>query len=453
MATEARLLIRGARLLCPFTGQDGPGDVLIAGERIQSIGENLEDGSARVLEAKGRLLSPSFLDLHVHLREPGREDEETVASGAEAALRGGFTAICCMPNTNPVIDCVPVAEAVLRQASAARKADVRVVGAITKGRQGRELAEMGLMWRQLGISAFSDDGSSVADAMLMRRAMEYVRIFDGLIISHCEEPNLAKGGQMHEGYHSTRLGLRGIPAAAEEVMVARDLILAELTGVRLHIAHLSTSRSLEMVRIAKQRGLRVTAEATPHHLVFSDEDLFEYETNLKVNPPLRSAADREALREGLADGTIDAIATDHAPHSQEEKEVEFDRASFGAIGMESAWPALFTHLVATGNVELKDVIAALTRGPARVLGMETDSLGLREGAPADLVLLDCEADYSMEATAFASLSRNCPFDGQRMKARVACTIRRGEVMYENREPQDAAKPAARGKKGVRSAAV
>jgi len=208
-----------------------------------------------------------------------------------------------------------------------------------------------------------------------------------------------------------------------------------------------------MVRIAKQRGVRVTAEATPHHLVFSDEDLFEYRTDLKVNPPLRSAADREALREGLADGTIDAIATDHAPHSREEKEVEFDRASFGAIGMESAWPALFTHLVATGSLELKDLLAALTRGPARVLGMETDSLGLREGAYADLVLLDCEADYSLDASAFASLSRNCPFDGKPMKARVVCTIRSGEVMYESSEPQDAVKPVAKGKKGVRSAAV
>ncbi len=448
-----RLLIRGGRLLCPFTGLDGPGEILVVGERVQAIGENLPDEGARVLGAEGLLVSPGFTDLHVHLREPGREDEETIASGAEAALRGGFTTVCCMPNTDPAIDCVPVAEAVLRQAAVAGKAEVRVVGALTKGRRGQELAEMGLMWRKLGISAFSDDGCGVADALLMRRAMEYVRIFDGLIISHCEEPSLARGGQMHEGYHSTRLGLRGIPAAAEEVMVARDLILAELTGVRLHIAHISTAHSVEMVRIAKQRGVRVTAEVTPHHLIFSDEDLAEYGTDLKVNPPLRSAADREALREGLADRTIDAIATDHAPHSREEKEVEFDGASFGAIGMESAWPALYTHLVDTGILALQDVLAALTCGPARVLGLEPDALGLREGARADILLLDCDDDYELAAAGFASLSRNCPFDGQRMRSRVAATVQSGAIKYQSDKPRAAVRQKTGSKRGARSAAV
>ncbi len=446
-----RLLIRGGHLLCPFTGLDGPGDILVAGQSIEAVGENLPDKGASVLEAEGLVVSPSFTDLHVHLREPGREDEETVASGAEAALRGGFTTICCMPNTDPVIDCASVAEAVLRQAATAGKAGVRVVGAITKGRRGQELAEMGLMWRQLGVTAFSDDGCSVADALLMRRAMEYVRIFDGLIISHCEEPNLAEGGQMHEGYHSTRLGLRGIPAAAEEIMVARDLILAELTGVRLHIAHISTARSVQMVRMAKQRGLRVTTEATPHHLIFSDEDLAQYGTDLKVNPPLRSTADREALRAGLADGTVDAIATDHAPHSREEKEVEFDRASFGAIGMESAWPALHTHLVQTGILQLAQVIGALTCGPARVLALEQDALGLRKGARADITMLNCDDDYILEAAGFASLSRNCPFDGQRMSACVTATILGGAIKYRRSEPDRAAR-TQRGKKGARSAA-
>ncbi len=424
-----RILIRGGRLLCPFTGHDGVGDILVAGESIEAVGERLPAEGAQVLEAEGLIVSPGFTDLHVHLREPGREDEETVASGAEAALRGGFTTVCCMPNTEPAIDCVPVAEAVLGQAAVAGKAEVCVIGAITKGRQGKELAEMGLMQRQLGVNAFSDDGCSVADAVLLRRAMEYVRIFDGLIISHCEEPSLARGGQMHEGYHSTRLGLRGIPAAAEEIMVARDLILAELTGARLHLAHLSTARSVQLVREAKARGLRVTAEVTPHHLVFTDEDLTGYSTVLKVNPPLRLAADREALRAGLADGTIDAVATDHAPHSREEKEVEFDHASFGAIGMESAWPVLFTHLVAPGLLELPQLLAALTRGPAKVLGLPPDELGLRPGARADIVLLNCEDDYQLSAEAFASLSRNCPFDGQHMRASIAATLQSGIIKY------------------------
>ncbi len=449
MVAVQKLLIRGGRLLCPFTGLDGPGDILVAGERIEAVGKDLPGDGALVIDAAGLVVSPGFTDLHVHLREPGREDEETVASGAEAALRGGFTTICCMPNTEPAIDCVPVAEAVLRQAANAGKAKIRVVGAITKGRQGQELAEMGLLARQLGVDAFSDDGCSVADARLMRRAMEYVRIFDGLIVSHCEDPNLAKGGHMHEGYYSTRLGLRAIPAAAEEVMVARDIILAELTGVRLHIAHVSTARSLEMVREAKERGLRVTAEATPHHLVFTDADLVEYGTDLKVNPPLRNEEDRQALRQGLVDGTLDAIATDHAPHSREEKEAEFDRAPFGAIGMESAWPALYTHLVASGEVELPVLLAALTRGPGMVLGMDETEMGLQAGARADIALLDCDAAFELNVSGFASLSRNCPFHGQRMRARVQATIEGGILKYEC-----ATNPgkASRSKKGARSAA-
>ncbi len=449
LAAAQKLLIRGGRLLCPFTGLDGPGDILIAGESIEAVGKDIPSSGARVIEADGLVVSPGFTDLHVHLREPGREDEETVASGAEAALRGGFTTICCMPNTEPAIDCVPVAEAVLRQAANAGKAKVRVVGAITKGRQGQELAEMGLLRRQLGIDAFSDDGCSVADARLMRRAMEYVRIFDGLIVSHCEDPNLAKGGHMHEGYYSTRLGLRAIPAAAEEVMVARDIILAELTGARLHLAHVSTARSLEMVRAAKERGVRVTAEATPHHLIFTDADLLEYSTDLKVNPPLRSEEDRQALRRGLADGTLDAVATDHAPHSREEKEAEFDRAPFGVIGMESAWPALYTHLVESDEVELPVLIDALTRGPARVLGMEETEMGLQTGTRADIALLDCSADYELNASGFASLSRNCPFDGQRMRARVKATIEGGMLKYEC---GDMTAKASRSRKGARSAA-
>ncbi len=451
MAAE-RLLIKGGQLLCPFTGLDEPGDILISGENIEAVGKDLPDKGAQILEAQGLVVSPGFTDLHVHLREPGREDEETVASGAEAALRGGFTTICCMPNTEPAIDCVAVVESIMRQAAGAGKAKVRVIGAITKGRRGEELAEMGLMWRQMGVTAFSDDGCSVADAQLMRRGMEYVRIFDGLIISHCEEPSLARGGQMHEGYYSTRLGLRGIPAAAEEIMVARDIILAELTGARLHLAHISTERSLEMVRLAKERGVRVTAEATPHHLIFTDADLAEYSTDLKVNPPLRTEADRDALRRGLADGIIDAVATDHAPHSHEEKEVEFDRASFGAIGMESAWPALYTHLVAPGLLPLAALISALTLGPATALGMDPACLGLRAGARADLALLDCADDFQLEAAGFASLSRNCPFDGQRMRASVRATIESGSLKYQLAREKKA-RPGGAAKKGARSAAV
>ncbi|MHB8780343.1 MAG: dihydroorotase [Candidatus Geothermincolia bacterium] len=425
---SGELLIRGARLLCPFTGRDEMADVLVSGGKVHAIGGVKAEGAA-VLEAAGLVLTPGFIDLHVHLREPGREDEETIASGTAAALAGGFTTICCMPNTEPAIDCVSVAESVLERARAAGQAEVLVIGAVTRGRAGRELAELGSMHKRCGVTMFSDDGACLADAALLRRAMEYVGMFGGTVISHCEDAALARGGQMHEGKRSTSLGLRGIPASAEEVMVARDIRIAAMTGGRLHIAHVSCAGSLELIRQAKREGVRVTAEATPHHLAFCEDDLASYDTAFKVSPPLRTSEDRDALRQALLDGTIDAIATDHAPHSSEEKETEFELAPCGTLGMESAWGALQTWLVEPQLVSLDRLVSLLTAGPAAVLGWDASTRGLREGAAADLVLLDTALEHVIDSTGFKSLSRNCAFDGRKVRGGIAYTLKGGKTKY------------------------
>ncbi|WP_287155195.1 dihydroorotase [Candidatus Solincola tengchongensis] len=428
----AELLIRGARVIDPFQNLDGVLDVAISRGRVSEVGRGLSTESREVLEAEGLVLAPGFLDMHVHLRDPGREDEETLESGLKAAVRGGFTAVCCMPNTDPPLDNAALVEDLVLRSRGLGLADLFPVGCLTRGREGKELAEMGLMYASAArVRAFSDDGDAVADSGLMRRALQYVRKFGGVVISHPEDVDLSRGGQVNEGRVSFTLGLRGIPALAEEVMVARDILLAEETGARLHLTHLSTAGSVRLLREAKERGVRVTADATPHHLVLSERDIRDYDTVYKVNPPLRTPEDVSELRRALADGTLDAVATDHAPHSPEEKEREFDYAPFGMVGMESAFPVLYTELVEKGELELPVLIERLTLGPARAVGLEPPDYGegIRAGARADLVLLDTAREWVIDAHAFASRGRNCPFHGWRVRGRVLMTIKGGKVVH------------------------
>lgn len=426
------LLIRDARVLDPFSGVDESLDVLISRGRIAEVSRTIKPEGREVIEATGMLLTPGFLDLHVHLREPGREDAETLQSGLTSALHGGYTAVCCMPNTQPPLDSAPLIEGIYHKAQGLGLADLFPIGCISARREGRELAEMALMhMSEARVLGFSDDGKGVEDAGLMRRALEYASGFGGTIISHPEDPNLSREGQINEGAVSNELGLRGIPALAEEVMVARDLLLAELTGCRLHLAHLSTAPSIRMVREAKARGVPVTAEVTPHHLLLTEDDIEGYDAVFKVNPPLRTSSDVQALREGLKDGTVDAIATDHAPHTIEDKEREFDYAPFGVVGMESAFPVLYTELVQRGHLALVKLIHLLTRGPAGVLGLEPSTYGggIVEGSRADLVLIDLEEEWSIDAFTFASKGRNCPFHGWRVRGRVCHAVKNGKVVY------------------------
>ncbi|MBN1825606.1 MAG: dihydroorotase [Candidatus Eisenbacteria bacterium] len=413
-------LIKGARLLDPSHGLDEKGDLLVADGRIRGVGGVIEpEEGMRVVDGKGLVLSPSFIDAHVHLREPGREDAETIASGTAAAAAGGFGVVACMPNTDPPLDDAASIRNVFARASAAGPVRVLPVAAISVGRRGERLSEMGELVRA-GAAAFSDDGDPVGDACLMRRALEYARPFGVPVISHSEERALSRGGVMNEGAMSTRLGLRGIPAEAETVAVDRDVRLAELTGGRLHVAHLSAAGSVEIVRRAKERGLAVTAETAPHYLALTEQCLAGYDTNRKMNPPLRTAEDRDALRRGLAEGVIDAIATDHAPHPSHEKEVEFDGAPFGVIGLETALASMITYLVRTGHLDLATLVERFTAGPARVLGI--DFPGIAEGAEASLTLFDPEESRVVDASRFRSLSRNTPFAGERLFGAVRAVL-------------------------------
>jgi dihydroorotase len=425
-------LIAGARVMDPRNELDDELDVLISRGRINTVAKDLPREGREVVQAKGMILVPAFLDIHVHLREPGREDAETIATGLKAAARGGYTAVCCMPNTQPPLDNAAIVEGLVAKAGDLGLADLFPIGCISRGREGLVLAEMALMHlSEAKVRAFSDDGSGVTDAGLMRQALEYASAFGGLIISHPEDPSLSRGGQVNEGTVSTAMGLKGIPALAEEVMVARDLLLAEETGCRLHLAHLSTAGSVRMVREAKDRGVPVTAEATPHHLVLSEMDITGYDTVFKVNPPLRTPHDIEVLREALKDGTIDAIATDHAPHTVEDKEQEFDYAPFGMVGMESAFPMLYSELVAQGDLNLMRLIELFTSGPAGVMGFEPPQYGagIEAGARGDLVLLDLEHEWVIDAFKFASKGRNCPFHGRKVKGRIHSTWKNGKAVY------------------------
>jgi dihydroorotase len=431
-----RIVLRGARIVDPASGRDEIGSVLIEAGRIAAVGSaaDVDIGGATLLECDGLVLAPGLVDLHTHLREPGFEHKETVETGTRAAAAGGFTAIAAMANTAPVADSAAVVHEVRDLAERAGLCEVFPVGAITRGLGGEEMAELGEMV-EAGVRVFSDDGRSVPSARVLRNALLYARTFDDVLIAeHCEDPSLAEGGQMHEGLMASTLGLAGQPREAEEIVLARDLRIAKLTGGRLHLCHLSSAGSVELVRAAKSEGLRVTAEVTPHHLVFTDEDLAGYDTNLKVNPPIRSAEDREALRSAVRDGTIDAIATDHAPHAVEEKEVEFDLAPPGTIGLETAFAAVLTHLVEPGIVPLSRAIEALSTTPARILGAADHGGPIEPGRPANLVAFDPAARWTIEAP-FVSRSRNSAFLGRTLRGRVVHTLFRGRPVVADSKAQ------------------
>ena len=423
------VFIEGGRVIDPASGTDGVRTVVVREGRIAEVAERVErPRGARVIDARGKWVTPGLVDLHVHLREPGHEYKETVATGARAAVAGGFTAVCAMPNTVPVNDNASVTELILARAAAAGLARVYPVGAISKGSKGEELAEYGEL-RGAGCVALSDDGKPVMSSALMRRALEYARAFGLPLTVHEEDLGLVGKGVMHEGPAATRLGLKGIPAASEEVMVSRDLALVELTGGRLHIAHLSTAGAVRAVREAKRRGLSVTAEVTPHHLTLTDEDLARssYDPSFKMNPPLRSAEDVRALREGLADGTIDCIATDHAPHSAVEKDLEFDAAANGIVGLETAFPVCLA-LVREGLLGDRRLIEALTAAPARAFGLPAGSLA--SGAPADLALLDPGLEWRCDPARFHSKSRNSPWKGTALVGRCTHVFVGGRLVHE-----------------------
>ena len=429
----SRLLLRGGRVVDPAQGVDASLDVLIAEDTIAEVGPRLAARGAQVLELKGLVVCPGFIDLHAHLREPGREDKETIATGTRAAAAGGYTAVCAMPNTEPVNDNAGITRAILEKARAVGAVRVYPIGAITRGQRGVELSEMGDL-KEAGCVAVSDDGRPVASAQVMRRALEYAQAFGLVVIDHCEEPTLAERACMNEGPVSTVLGLRGQPALGEAIMVERDVLLAELTGGSVHIAHLSAAASVDAVRRGKARGVRVSAEATPHHLFLTDQAVREtgYDTNTKMNPPLRSERDRQALVAGLQDGTIDCVATDHAPHTVDDKKLEFDQAANGVVGLETAVALCLDRLLGPGLLGLPQLVALFSANPARVLGLRGGTLA--PGSPADLTVLDLTKKRQVDPARFESRSRNTPFAGWILKGWPALTIGDGRVAWQDARP-------------------
>lgn len=425
------VLLRGGRVLDPAQHLDEVGDVLLRGGLVEAVGTSLgtPDG-ADVIDCSNAIVAPGFIDVHCHLREPGREDVETIATGARAAAAGGFTAVCAMPNTEPVTDNQAAVGFILRQALRADAARVYPIGAISLGQRGEQLAEFGEMVGA-GAIAVSDDGKPVASAHLMRTALEYAQSFGIPVIDHCEEPTLATGGSMNEGIVSARLGLKGIPAEAEEVMVSRDILLARLTGGHVHLAHMSTRGSVELIRWARERGIPVTAEVTPHHLTLTENACENYDTHAKMNPPLRTTDDLEALREAVRDGTIDVIATDHAPHHYDAKEREFADAPFGIVGLETALGVLLTDLVHTGVLDLETLVERLACAPARIFHLPGGSLA--RGAAANVTVFDPEREWVVDASAFISKGRNTPYADRLLRGRALCTIVDGQVIYRLRE--------------------
>jgi dihydroorotase len=421
------ILIQNGTILDPATQTERRADLLLRDGRIAAAGTNLGKAD-RVVDATGKYVTPGLIDVHVHFREPGDEEEETVASGAAAAVAGGFTTVCCMPNTKPALDNEGMIEFVLREGRKAKLANVLPIGAITKGREGKELAEIGSM-HERGAVAFSDDGIGVADASVMRKALQYCKMFDAIIMQHCEEPSLS-GGSMHAGLVSTALGLSGVPAEAEQLMIARDILLDRTIQCRYHVQHISTAGSVELIRRAKRDGMHwVTAEVAPHHLLLTDEACRGYDTNYKMNPPLRTAADVAACVEGVRDGTIDILATDHAPHLAEEKELEFPYAPFGILGLEPALPLYVKALVEPGHVTWMRLIEMMSTRPARLVKLENKGT-LREGADADVTIIDPRARWAVDVEQFRSKSRNCPFHGWDVTGRAVMTIVGGDVKWE-----------------------
>ena len=425
-------LLKGGRLVDPVNGIDGAFDVLIDGDRIAKVGRELPVEGAEVVEIPpGLIVCPGFIDMHVHLREPGQEHKETIATGTASAIAGGFTAVACMPNTDPINDDANVTTYIVNKAREAGLARVYPIGAVSRGSKGELLADIAEL-KAAGCVALSDDGRPVATALLMRRALEYAGMFGMPIIDHCEDPSLKGDGVAHEGYQASTLGLRGIPGAAEAVMVERDVLMSEITGGYVHIAHMSARASLRAVRKGKEAGVRVTCEVAPHHFVLTDEWLaspIAYDTNVKMNPPLREAADRDAMLAGIKDGTVDVIATDHAPHHYDEKKVEFDRAPFGIVGLETAIPLSLDRLVHAGLIPFSRLVELMSVNPARILRVPGGSLS--EGAPADITVVAPDLKITIEVAKMKCRSKNTPFDGWELRGGVAATIVGGRILYAN----------------------
>lgn len=427
----SKLLLKGGRVVDPSQGVDKTCDLLIEGSLVAAIGENLaEDADTEVLDVSGKVVAPGFVDMHVHLREPGQEYKETIATGTAAAAAGGFTGVACMPNTDPLNDNRTVTELILERADEVGTVPVYPIGCVSVGQAGEELAEIGDLV-EAGCVAVTDDGYPVKTAFLMRRALEYTQMFDIPVIDHCEEMSLTKKSPMHEGSVSTLLGFRGHPAAAEEIIVARDIILAELTGGRLHCAHMSTAGSLRQIRGAKERGVDVTCEVTPHHFTLTDDAVRSFDTNTKMNPPLRGPADLEAVHEALSDGTIDVIATDHAPHHADEKALEYDLAANGITGLETAVPLACDRLLHTGIIDLGRLIELFSVNPCRILRLDGGTL--KEGSTADVTVIDLDRTATFDVSTSQSKSRNTPFDGYELRGWPVMTIVGGEVVWQSDE--------------------
>ncbi len=427
-------LLKGGRVIDPANGIDGVHDVLIDGDRIARIGRDLPVNGATVVEIPaGLVVCPGFIDMHVHLREPGQEHKETVATGTASAVVGGFTAVACMPNTSPVNDNANVTSLILAKAAEAAQARVYPIGAVSKGSKGELLADIAEL-KDAGCVAITDDGHPVATALLLRRALEYAGMFGMPVIEHCEDQSLKGDGVAHEGFHAASLGLRGIPGAAEALGAERGILLSELTGSAFHVAHMSARASLRAVRNGKENGVRVTCEVAPHHFTLTDEALatpIPYDTNTKMNPPLREIADRDAMLAGIADGTVDVIATDHAPHHYDEKNVEFDRAPFGIVGLETAISLSLDRLVHTGLIRLPRLVELMSTNPARILRVQGGTLG--EGAPADITIIAPDLRVRVKAAAMRSRSKNTPFDGWELRGGVAATVVGGRTLFVNPE--------------------
>ena len=422
----APLLIKNGRVIDPASGHDGVADVLIEDGRITAVAGHLDKEGAEVFDAKGLVVVPGFIDMHVHLREPGIEHSETIETGARAAAAGGFTSICCMPNTLPVNDNATVTSYIIERARQYAAVNVFPIGAITKNSAGEEVAALGSM-KNAGVVAISDDGRPVMNARVMRRAMQMAKSFDLPVIDHCEDLNLSAGGDMHEGVQSTRLGLRGIPASSEDVMVARDILLAESAGARFHVAHISSRHSIHMVQVAKKQGLPVTCEATPHHFSLSDSNITSYDSSYKMKPPLRTECDVAAVFEGITSGAVDAIATDHAPHPGSEKMQEFEKCPFGIIGLETALGLSLEKLYHSGKIGLMHLVKLFTTGPARILNLDRGTLAA--GAPGDVTIFDTELNWTYDVNRSFSKSKNTPFDGWQFHGGPVATVVGGKVVW------------------------